>query len=319
MNGLLFSLPGTPFIYYGDEIGMGDNVYLGDRDSVRTPMQWNGDRNAGFSSADRENLYLPVVTDPEHHFEAVNVSVQQANPHSLLWWTKRLIALRKGHPAFARGDLELLHPENRHVLVFIRSLGDEIILVVANLSRFFQPVELNLAEFEGRQPIEMFGRIEFPTIARTPYVLSLGPHEFLWFTLEAPAGRSPGVSGVVAPLASLPASGVRDLASGKLDSELAAILPGWIEDRPWYRGRGRRVKDAVIVDRIELLLGVGSAVLVVLRVAYTEGEPDTYLVPLTTATFDARLARVRRRSALPRGADRTADRRAGGSAEHLPG
>src|ERR1035437_5859044 len=151
MNGLLFSLPGTPVIYYGDEIGMGDNVYLGDRDSVRTPMQWSSDHNAGFSTADRERLFLPVVTDPEHHFEAVNVSVQQANPPSLLWWNKRLIALRKRHPAFGRGDLRILHPDNRHVLSFVRCLGDETILVIANLSRFFQPLELDLAQYEGRQ------------------------------------------------------------------------------------------------------------------------------------------------------------------------
>ena len=284
MNGLLFSLPGTPVIYYGDEIGMGDNVYLGDRDSVRTPMQWSGDRNAGFSTADRERLFLPVVTDPEHHFEAVNVAVQQANPHSLLWWNKRLIALRKRHPAFGRGDLQILHPENRHVLAFVRNYGDETILVVANLSRFFQPVELNLAHYEGRQPIEMFGRIEFPAIGRDAYPLSLGPHEFLWFTLEPVSGRADAGSPTTA-LATLPATGMADVLAGGVDTALTSILLRWIRDRTWYRGQGRRVTAGLIVDRIKLRLGSASAVLIVLRVSYSEGEPNTYVVPLTTAAL----------------------------------
>jgi maltose alpha-D-glucosyltransferase/alpha-amylase len=302
INGLLFSMPGTPVIYYGDEIGMGDNVYLGDRDSVRTPMQWSGDRNAGFSTANREQLYLPVVTDPGHDFAAVNVSAQQADPHSLLWWMKRLIALRKRHTAFGRGNLEFLYPDNRHVLAFIRSLGDETILVVANLSRFFQPVELDLAAHEGRQPVEMFGRVEFPTVGRAPYPLSLGPHEFLWFTLEHAAGAAAG--GGPADLDTLPVRWAGDLLDGTLDNPLSAILLRWIVDRPWYRGRGRRIKDGEILDRIEVPASpgiaapagpasaesaapAGAALLIVLRVNYSDGEPDTYLVPLTTAAVFA--------------------------------
>jgi maltose alpha-D-glucosyltransferase/alpha-amylase len=286
MNGLLFSLPGTPVIYYGDEIGMGDNFYLGDRDSVRTPMQWSGDRNAGFSTAERERLYLPVVTDPEHHFEAVNVSVQQANPHSLLWWTKRLIALRKRHPAFGRGEMRMLHPDNRHVLAFVRRLGDETILVVANLSRFFQPVELDLAEFEGRQPVEMFGRIEFPAIGELPYLVTLGPHEFLWLVLEQPPAPSEPV-GLAVP--SIRARGVEDLLDGHLDGELTSILMRWARDQGWYRGHGRRQKDGEIVDRVEIPLAGARALLIALRVNYSDGEPDTYLIPLTTASvrFDS--------------------------------
>jgi maltose alpha-D-glucosyltransferase/alpha-amylase len=281
MNGLLFSLPGTPVIYYGDEIGMGDNVYLGDRDSVRTPMQWNGDRNAGFSTASREQLYLPVVTDPENNFEAVNVAVEQANPYSLLWWMKRLIALRKRHPAFGRGDLRLLHPDNRHVLAFLRSLGDETILVVANLSRFFQPVELNLAGYEGRRPVEMFGRIEFPVISRTQYTLSLGPHDFLWFTLDLVSGRA-DETGDASSLAILSATRIGELLDDRHDSDIVAALIPWMKDRSWYRGRGRNVNHGEVVDRFELSTGEGSAMIVILRVAYSEGEPDTYLVPLTT-------------------------------------
>ena len=185
MNGLLFSLPGTPVIYYGDEIGMGDNVYVGDRNGVRTPMQWSSDRNAGFSSANRQRLYLPVVTDPEYHYEAVNVEAQQANPQSLLWWMKRVIALRKKHPAFGRGSLRFLHPDNRRILAFIREHEDETILVVANLSRYAQWTELPLAGYEGRVPIELFGSVEFPRVGADPYLISLGPHSFLWFRLAA--------------------------------------------------------------------------------------------------------------------------------------
>jgi maltose alpha-D-glucosyltransferase/alpha-amylase len=283
MNGLLFSLPGTPVIYYGDEIGMGDNFYLGDRDSVRTPMQWSGDRNAGFSSADRERLYLPVVTDPEHHFEAVNVSVQQANPHSLLWWTKRLIALRKRHPAFGRGEMRMLHPDNRHVLAFIRRLGDETVLVVANLSRFFQPVELNLAEFEGRQPVEMFGRIEFPAIGDLPYLVTLGPHEFLWLALDQPPGASEP-AGLEQALPVIRARGIDDLVDGRLEGEMTGILLRWARDQSWYRGHGRRQKDGEIVDRLAIPLAGARALLIALRVNYSDGEPDTYLIPLTTAS-----------------------------------
>ncbi len=193
LNGLLFSLPGTPVIYYGDEIGMGDNVYVGDRNGVRTPMQWSSDRNAGFSSANRQRLYLPVVTDPEYHYEAVNVEAQQANPQSLLWWMKRVIALRKKHPAFGRGSLQFLHPDNRRILAFIREHEDETILVVANLSRYAQWTELPLGRYEGRIPVELFGSVEFPRIGREPYMVSLGPHSFLWFRLAAdPATESAG-------------------------------------------------------------------------------------------------------------------------------
>ena len=158
MNGLLFSLPGTPVIYYGDEIGMGDNVYLGDRNGVRTPMQWSGDRNAGFSKANPQKLYLPIIIDPEYHYETVNVLAQRDNPHSLLWWTKRLIALRKRYKAFGRGSLEFLQPENRRILAFYLRHETETILVVANLSRFVQPVELDLSAYRQTVPVELFGR-----------------------------------------------------------------------------------------------------------------------------------------------------------------
>jgi maltose alpha-D-glucosyltransferase/alpha-amylase len=275
MNGLLFSLPGTPVLYYGDEIGMGDDVHLGDRNGVRTPMQWSADRNAGFSSADRERLYLPVIANPEFHYEAVNVEVQQANPHSLLWWMKRLIALRKRHPAFATGDLRFLDPSNRPILAFLRTTAEETLLVVANLSRFSRPVELDLSEFEGRQPIELFGRIEFPRIGQMPYLLTLGPHEFLWFSLEPVPDAEPA-----SELPVLPASGRQDFVEGGLDARLRPALLDWLVRQPWYQTRERGPRAVEIVDRIPIGQGEDTF-LAVLRVSYSRGELETYLIPLS--------------------------------------
>ena len=188
LNALLFSLPGTPVLYYGDEIGMGDNVYLGDRDGVRTPMQWSGDRNAGFSRANPQKLILPTVIDHEYHYQTVNVEAQEQNRHSLLWWMRRLIALRKQFRAFGRGSIDFLSPDNPRVVAFVRSYEDENILVVANLSRFVQHVELDLSKHRGAIPIELFGRTSFPAIGDRPYTLSLGSHVFYWFALSAPPG-----------------------------------------------------------------------------------------------------------------------------------
>ena len=183
MNGLLCSLPGTPVVYYGDEIGMGDNVYLGDRDSVRTPMQWSADRNAGFSSANPHRLYLPVNIDPEYHYETVNVAAQLDNPASLLRWMRRLIAVRQSYQAFGRGTWEALDASNRRVLIFLRRYRDETILCVNNLSRFAQFVELDLREFKDLIPLELWSKNPFPRIGDLPYLLTLGPHNFLWFRL----------------------------------------------------------------------------------------------------------------------------------------
>jgi maltose alpha-D-glucosyltransferase/alpha-amylase len=183
LNSLLFSMRGTPIIYYGDEIGMGDNVYLGDRNGVRTPMQWTGDRNAGFSRADVHALYAPLVADPVYGYQAVNVEASQRVPGSLLNWMKRLIGVRKQYPVFGRGSLEFLHPENRRVLAYLREHEGVVVLCVANLSRFAQYVELDLSRFDGRQPVELIGRVHFPRIGQLPYLLTLGPHDFYWFEL----------------------------------------------------------------------------------------------------------------------------------------
>ena len=281
MNSLLFSMPGTPIMYYGDEIGMGDNVYLGDRNSVRTPMQWSADRNAGFSSANRQQLYLPIIVDPEYHYEAINVDAQQANPHSLLWWTKRLIALRKRYQAFGRGSIEFLQPENRRILAFIRQYGDETILVVANLSRFVQHAELDLSAFEGRMPVELFGHVEFPVIGPNPYFLSLGPHAFMWFGLERPATPGPLVAPDPSELPSLPAiDDLADLARRPLRSTASEVLSRWARDRRWFRGKARRIRSADLRDAIPLQVPGITAAVAVLDVRFSDGDPETYLLPL---------------------------------------
>ncbi len=189
LNCLLLTLPGSPIVYYGDEIGMGDNIYLGDRNGVRTPMQWSRDRNAGFSTADEDRLYLPVITDPVYGYEAVNVAAQLRTPSSLFNTMKRLIAARQRCRAFGRGSIEFLRPLNHSVLAFLRTHADDTILVVANLSERSQPVTLDLARHRGAVPVELLGDTRFPPIGEQPYFLSLGPHGFYWFRLERREGR----------------------------------------------------------------------------------------------------------------------------------
>ena len=184
MNGLLLSMPGTPVIYYGDEIGMGDNIYLGDRNGVRTPMQWNGGWNGGFSAADPERLYSPMISNSVYGYQAVNVESQRRSEHSLLSWTKSLIQTRNLFQVFSRGSIEFLDPSNHRVLAYVRQLGGEKVLVVNNLSSSAQAVELNLQQYKGYIPIEMFGRNLFPRIGELPYLLTLGPYQFYWFRLR---------------------------------------------------------------------------------------------------------------------------------------
>ena len=188
MHAILFSLPGSPVLYYGDEIGMGDNVYLGDRDGVRTPMQWTGDRNGGFSRADFAQLYLPPLMDPVFGYSAVNVEAQLRSPTSLLRWLRRFIELRKEHPVFGLGDYEALLPENPRIFAHVRRYAADTILCVHNLARSAQAVELDLSRWEGRVPVEMLGRTAFPRIGELPYLLTLGSRGFFWFQLteEAP-------------------------------------------------------------------------------------------------------------------------------------
>ena len=280
MYALLFSLPGTPVIYYGDEIGMGDNFYLGDRNGVRTPMQWSDGRNAGFSSANPQRLYLPVVIDPEYHYEAVNVENQRNNSHSLLWWVKRLIALRKQSNAFGRGSLVFLNPSNRRILAFLRSYGGERILIVANLSRFAQSVELSLEEFQGLMPVEMFGESAFPAISDSPYPLSLGPHAFYWFALRPKPAAPEDIHGAagVKPLV-LRASTWAEALTPAMRGSIEQYLPGFLRARRWFMGRSRTIARARIADIIPF--PKSGARLLVVRAEYGEGEPDLYLLPLS--------------------------------------
>ncbi len=192
MNALLLTMPGTPIIYYGDEIGMGDNVFLGDRNGVRTPMQWNGGWNAGFSAADAAALYFPLIVDAPYGYQGVNVLSQERTQTSLLRWMRRIIKVRQQYGAFGRGEFEMLLPENRRVITYLRKLGKEIILCVNNLSRFVQPVEINLQRFAGWTPVELIGSISFPTVTDAPYFLTLGPHNFYWFRLVPPDETPPG-------------------------------------------------------------------------------------------------------------------------------
>jgi maltose alpha-D-glucosyltransferase/alpha-amylase len=286
MNLLLFTLPGTPVIYYGDELGMGDNIYLGDRNGVRTPMQWSPDRNAGFSKANPQRLYLPVIIDPEYHYEALNVESQQNNQHSLLWWMKRLIALRKRYAALGRGTIEFLYPENRKVLAFVRRYRDERILVVANLSRFAQYVELDLSAFQGMVPVELFGRTDFPRVEDRPYLLTLGPYAYTTLSLEHP--RTYETLAAEAPLPVLEvAGGWTEMFGERGRAGLEDLLPTYLRSRRWFRAKSRRIKTAEIVDAIPIAEArdqtrvLGQIVLV--HVEFTEGDPHTYVLALAFA------------------------------------
>ncbi len=282
MNALLFSMPGTPVIYYGDEIGMGDNVYLGDRNGVRTPMQWSPDRNAGFSSANPQKLYLPVNIDPAYHYEAVNVESQAENPNSLLSWTKRLIALRKQYRAFGRGTLEFLLPSNQRVLAYIRRYENEIVLVVANLSRFAQAVQLDLHKFTGYTPVELFGRTDFPSVAEGYYPLTLGPNSFFWFSLEprevpaAVAAPTAEMRRQSIPILTIPS--LKDIWDPAIRSSIAAVLPRFLQARTWFRAKDRRFRSIQITESIPL--GDGRFRLSFVRVEYTTGDPEVFFVPI---------------------------------------
>ena len=287
LNGLLFSLGGTPVLYYGDEIGMGDNIYLGDRNGVRTPLQWSADRNAGFSRANPQRLYLPIIIDPEYHYEAINIQAQENNTASLLWWMKRLISLRKRYPAFGRGTLEFLHPANRKVLAFLRCTEEECLLVVANLSRFAEYVEIDLARFKGSRPLELFGGIEFPPIGDAPYFLSLSPHAFLWFALEGNRGvepiplkeKKPATIVVKSPAG----AELEALLSGPAAESLEPHLVEYVQRRRWFGGKARRIGSLRIEDAVRLRAGRQAPWLAILGISYTNGDFERYLLPLVCA------------------------------------
>ncbi|MEO8288181.1 MAG: maltose alpha-D-glucosyltransferase [Chloroflexota bacterium] len=283
MNALLLSLPGTPVIYYGDEIGMGDNIYLGDRDGVRTPMQWSADRNAGFSKANPQQLYLPLIVDHEYHHEAVHVEAQQNNPHTLLAWTRRLIALRKRHQAFGRGTLEFLHPENRRVLAFTRTYEDERILVVVNLSRFVQHVQLDLSEFEGCVPVELSGSVPFPSIGEAPYFLTLGSHSFYWFAIQPePVKLHTDVRDDI-PTVTTP-DGWEAILRGRYRHALEDVLPGYLCMQRWFRSNPYRMLSARVIETVPIGQGAKTAYLGTVHVDYADHDPETYILPIAFAT-----------------------------------
>jgi maltose alpha-D-glucosyltransferase/alpha-amylase len=287
INGLLCSLPGTPVLYYGDEIAMGDNVYLGDRNGVRTPMQWSGDRNAGFSTANPQQLILPVVIDYEYHYQTVNVEAHEANPHSLLWWMRRLIAMRRQFKAFGRGSMEFLTPENPRVVAFVRSYENENILVVANLSRFVQYVELDLARFKGQVPLELFSHSPFPPIGDLPYLLTLGPHGFIWFSIEPPRDGTgvADLSDYITPRIEL-SFATEGFFQARTRDALNRILPQYLPHCRWFRSKARTIKSAQIADTVILSEGPSALELAMVDVTYANAEPETYVLPLGLAMGD---------------------------------
>ena len=284
LSALLFSLPGTPVIYYGDEIGLGENIYLGDRNGVRTPMQWSADKNAGFSRANPQSLYLPINLDPENHYEAVNVEVQERNPHSLLWSMRQLIALRQRWKAFGNGTLEFLHPENRKILACIRRHQNECILVVANLSRFVQPAELDLPAFQSLVPVELFGRTEFPPITDKPYFLTLGPHSYYWFSLEAKAPAQAEVAGAPVGAQARALLTVEqdwtEILRERQHAQFERALQGWLPSRRWFGGKAKIIGGVHVRESIPIGSDGEAARLVLAQVDYVHTEPETYLLPL---------------------------------------
>ncbi len=282
MNSLLFSMPGSPIIYYGDELGMGDNIFLGDRDGVRTPMQWNMDRNAGFSTADVARLYLPVIMDPVYGYQAVNVEAQERDPSSMLHFMRRMIALRRQHTTFGRGSIEFLKPPNRKILAYIRRYKGEILLIVANLSRFVQPAELDLSEFNGRIPVEMIGRTDFPAIGELPYFITLGPHSFYWFQLESPA--EPIVAGAPASgsLAGIPHLSLDEMWVTLLEPEYLYslandIVSPFLAGQRWFRGKAKDLTACRAADWCKL---GASFYFFLIDVQYSQNGEETYVMPL---------------------------------------
>ena len=287
LNTMLFSMPGTPIIYYGDEIGMGDNIYLGDRNGCRTPMQWSPDRNAGFSRANPQQLHLPIIIDPEYHYEAVNVENQQKNLSSLLWWMRRVIAMRKNFKAFSRGSLEFLYPDNAKVLAFLRRYENETIVVVVNLSRFAQSVELDLSRFSGCIPIEMFSRNPFPSIKKSLYILTLGPHSHYWFVLQ-PQSESRRLSKKrIIPTLNAPAELRTLLDNGQRARIESKILPEYIHNCRWFGAKARTLRHMRVHEQSPLSAEPDAAEFWFVEVSYLDGPNETYALPVKIAVGDA--------------------------------
>ncbi len=305
MNSLLFSMPGTPVMYYGDEIGMGDNIHLGDRDGVRTPMQWSPDRNGGFSRADPENLVLPPVMGPLYGFEAVNVEAQERDPHSLLNWTRRMLAIRRQHRVFGRGTLAFLFPGNRKILAYLRSFEDKTILCVANLSHATQAVELDLSAYDGRVPVELMGGTPFPNIGTLPYLLTLPPYGFYWFDLSsdvAPPSWHTTAPEQLPEYATLVLRGRTgyQLTEGAERTLHQEVLPAYLRLRRWFAAKDQKL-GAVRIAYIAALPGAHETYVAELE-ADVGGTVQRYALPvalrwaedLSGLPQQLALARVRR-------------------------
>src|SRR3954469_11936149 len=336
MNSLLLSMPGSPIVYYGDEIGMGDNIFLGDRNGVRTPMQWTPDRNAGFSRADPQRLYLPPIMDPVYGYEAVNVEAQAREPGSLLNWMRRMLAVRKTSHAFGRGKLTFLRPGNRKILAYLRELGDEAILCVANLGRSAQPAELDLSRFRGRVPLELLGRTSFPPVGDLPYMLTLPAHSFYWFRLATdvpvPHWHEERLAPEDLPIIILFDGwtsffrdrvvpwriGMAEKTRAQLEQD---VLPKYLQSQRWFAAKGETIKGMRLDDYA--LWDVGGCTWMI-SLFTTEGgsQAACYFLPLALAGEETNekdikalapmtIARVRQQASVGVLADALGDERFG--------
>ncbi|MDQ7251430.1 maltose alpha-D-glucosyltransferase [Dongia sedimenti] len=302
MNGLLLSMPGTPVLYYGDEIGMGDNIYLGDRDGVRTPMQWSIDRNGGFSKGDPAKLVLPPIMDPAYGYQAVNVEAQSADPHSLLNWTRRMLAVRKQTSVFGRGEFRLLAPGNRKVLAYLRTLGDDVVLCVNNLSRTAQAVELDLAQFAGRVPVDMIGGSTFPPIGQLTYLLTLPAYGFYWFTLgvsaNLPSWHKPVPEQMPEYITLVLRKSVAELQQPGLRKQLEEeILPTYLPKRRWFAAKDAAPPKLEVTCEPAFPESPHPVVLCEIRLA---GTGERYQLPLTILWEDEIVTALPQQLALAR-------------------
>ena len=291
MNALLFSMPGTPVVYYGDEIAMGDNVYLGDRNGVRTPMQWTSDRNAGFSRADPARLYALPIMDPVYGYQAINVEAQERSPFSFLNWMRRMIGLRKQFRVFGRGTIDFIGSRNRKVLGYVRRHEEETILCLANLSRTVQPVELDLSRFRGMTPVEMLGMTEFPKIGDLPYFITLGPYAFYWFRVQqAPTALTARVAPEApAEVTEVPALLVGAAWETLLEGNVRTLierdlLTQFLQRQRWFGGKARPVRQARFSDWGMLRRSPQPIFLTIVEVEFSDGGRDQYFLPLTACT-----------------------------------
>src|SRR5262249_28785391 len=305
MNSLLLSMPGTPVIYYGDEISMGDNIHLGDRDGVRTPMQWAPDRNGGFSRADPAALVLPTIMDPLYGYSAVNVEAESRDPYSVLNWTRRMLAVRSRHPAFGRGNLTLLYPKNRKVLAYLRQHQDDTMLCVANVSHSPQAVELDLSQFAGRVPVELNAGSLFPPIGELTYLLTLPPYGFYWFVLatatEQPNWHVPAPE----PLPEFMTLVVRDVLAKALAGAAAKLiedeaLPQYIAKRRWFGLKDQTIKSTRIANLVNIGDGAHEIVLAEIEVKTAGAAPTRWSLPLGISWEDEATAALPNRLALAR-------------------